>query len=257
MFPYQSQSPAVGLNKQRREKTLAWMSNWTGAEVTANRLQGKYKGRWCNREETAKSVQSHLLWRVCAKHKEKEKKCSISPAKHILVPDKCKMNPEDIYWLHRPQHKWAHVNFFRWYWDFGINLQRLSMKRPHTEKHKQATATVGFPRSRGVQMGRGMLRWAAFLRKLKPGRTFFQIWVVRQCNVGQAKMGRSTNCQRAAKTRHQRRQVSCGKWPEGRSGLVWPGLSPSAPAACPDHSRAVTDPPQLVPEDQYWYNLHS
>lgn len=26
-FPYQSQSPAVGLNKQQRKKTLAWMSN--------------------------------------------------------------------------------------------------------------------------------------------------------------------------------------------------------------------------------------
>lgn len=38
-----------------------------------------------------------------------------------------------------------------------------------------------------AQMGRGMLRWVAFLGKLKPGGTFFQIWVVRGCNVGQAR----------------------------------------------------------------------
>lgn len=54
-------------------------------------------------------------------------------------------------------------------------------------------------------MGRGMLRWAAFLRKLKPGGTFFQTWVVGRCNAGQARMQRCTNCRQAAMSRHQRR----------------------------------------------------
>lgn len=53
-------------------------------------------------------------------------------------------------------------------------------------------------------MGWGTLRWAAFLRKLKPGGTFFQIWVVCQCNVGPARIKRSTNCRRAAMSRHQK-----------------------------------------------------
>lgn len=58
------------------------------------------------------------------------------------------------------------------------------MTRPHTAKHIQTAVIAGFPRFRGVQMGWGMLRWATFLRKLKPGRTFFQIWVVCHHNVG-------------------------------------------------------------------------
>lgn len=83
-------------------------------------------------------------------------------------------------------------------------------------------------------MGCGMLRWAAFLRKLKPGRTFFQIWVVCQRNAEQAKMSRSTNCRRAAKSRHQRCRA-CPLESDPRSSLAQsvtlstPSLSRSQP----------------------------
>lgn len=79
-------------------------------------------------------------------------------------------------------------------------------------------------------MGRGMLRWAAFLRKLKPGGTFFQTWVVGRCNAGQARMQRCTNCRQAAMSRHQRRQACGGKVTRGP---VWLSLSPSVAPGLP------------------------
>lgn len=133
-----------------------------------------------------------------------------------------------------------------------LELTYIASQLSHmTRPHMHATATIAvLRRLRGVQMGWGMLRWATFLRKLKPGRTFFQIWVVCQCNVGQARMSRGTNCWRSAMSRHQRRQASSGKWPTFQSGSV---CSHSGPPARWDHRHPVTDLPHIVPEGQRLY----
>lgn len=79
-------------------------------------------------------------------------------------------------------------------------------------------------------MGRGTFRWAAFLRKLKPGGTFFQTWVVSRRNAGQARMQKGTNCRQVAMRGHQRHQACGGKVTRGP---VWLSLSPSVAPGLP------------------------
>ncbi len=128
--------------------------------------------------------------------------------------------------------------------------QLSPMTRPHTKKRIQAAITAGFPRLRGVQMGWGMLRWAAFLRKLKPGGTFFQIWVVWD-RRGRRKAP-TVSGQRWADIKGVGRPAE--KWPAVQSGSV---CHPQYPPACWDHSRAVTDPPHIVPEGPALVHSHS
>lgn len=84
----------------------------------------------------------------------------------------------------------------------------------------------------------GVLRWAAFLRKLKPGGTFFQIWVVCQGGAGAQEHQLAAGAQN---------QTSNGleSDPAGRSGPVCRPCRPVQITAAPSRGSGVRVRPAL------------
>lgn len=70
-------------------------------------------------------------------------------------------------------------NFFRWYWDFGINFQKLLIvpNDEATQQTRRLQAARSIRRLRGVQMdwAGGTLRWSAFFRKCRLAGHFFTV----------------------------------------------------------------------------------
>lgn len=101
-----------------------------------------------------------------------------------------------------------------------------------------------------VLVGGGVLRWAAFLRKLKPGGTFFQIWVVCQRDAGAQEHQLSAGAQN---------QTSNGleSDPAGRSGPVCPPAAPRPVeiTAAPSQGSGVRVRPALPAKVTLWHLL--
>lgn len=124
------------------------------------------------------------------------------------------------------------MNFFRCYGDFGTGFGAAP--------NDGATQPKRLPRFTGLQMGRETLRWAAFLRKLKPGGTFLDVWVVRPA---QRRTGEAVERHQLSVSGDERTSKVPGRAVES---------DPAGPArvSLSRRGRAVTDLPRVVPEER-------